>query len=39
MTRFARVLGFARSGKPVVAKVEIIKLGQFRDKLQAAKDS
>jgi tetratricopeptide (TPR) repeat protein len=39
MTHFARALGMARSGKPDLAKGEIAKLAELRDKLQAAKDN
>jgi molybdopterin converting factor small subunit len=34
VTYFARALGAARSGHPDLAKTEIAKLGELRDKLQ-----
>jgi tetratricopeptide (TPR) repeat protein len=39
ITYFARALGAARSGDPEAAKVDIVKLGELRDKLREAKDS
>jgi len=39
MTHFARALGAARSGNPEIAKADIAKLGELRDKLRAAKDA
>jgi tetratricopeptide (TPR) repeat protein len=39
MTHFARALGAARLGKPDVAKGEITKLAELRDKLSASKDA
>jgi tetratricopeptide (TPR) repeat protein len=38
ITHFARALGAARSGNPEAAKADIVKLGELRDKLVAAKD-
>jgi tetratricopeptide (TPR) repeat protein len=38
LTHFARALGAARSGKPDVAKADIAKLAELRDKLRDAKD-
>ena len=38
MTHFARALGAARSGNPAAAKVDIVKIGELRDKLRLAKD-
>jgi tetratricopeptide (TPR) repeat protein len=39
MTHVARALGMARAGKPDLAKAEIAKLAELRDKLQTAKDN
>jgi hypothetical protein len=39
ITHFARALGAARSGNPEAAKVDIIKLGELRDRLREAKDA
>ncbi len=39
ITHFARALGAARSGNPEAAKVDIVKLGELRDKLRDAKDA
>lgn len=39
ITHFARALGAARSGKPEVAKADIAKLAELRDKLREAKDA
>jgi hypothetical protein len=39
LTHFARALGAARSGKPDVAKADIAKLAELRDKLREAKDA
>ena len=39
ITHFARALGAARSGNPGAAKVDIVKLGELRDKLRDAKDA
>jgi tetratricopeptide (TPR) repeat protein len=39
ITYFARALGAARSGNPDVAKADIAKLGELRDKLRDAKDA
>jgi len=38
LTHFARALGAARSGHPDVAKADIEKLAELREKLRAAKD-
>ena len=38
VTHFARALGVTRSGNPEVAKADIAKLIELRDKLIAAKD-
>jgi hypothetical protein len=39
ISHFARALGAARSGKPEVAKIDIAKLAELRDKLRDAKDA
>ena len=39
ITYFARALGAARSGNPEVAKADVAKLGELRDKLREAKDA
>src|SRR5262245_39365233 len=39
VTRFARALGAARSGKPDAAQEEVAKLAELRDKLREAKDA
>jgi tetratricopeptide (TPR) repeat protein len=39
ITHFARALGAARTGNPEVAKVDIAKLAELRDKLREAKDA
>jgi tetratricopeptide (TPR) repeat protein len=39
MTHFARAFGAARSGKPDVAKADIAKLAELREKLREAKDA
>jgi hypothetical protein len=39
ITHFARALGASRSGNPDVAKAELAKLGELRDKLRDAKDA
>jgi tetratricopeptide (TPR) repeat protein len=39
MTHFARAFGAARSGKPEVAKADIAKLAELREKLREAKDA
>src|SRR5947207_12914472 len=39
ITHFARALGAARAGKPEVAKADIAKLAELRDKLREAKSS
>ncbi|MEW6452021.1 MAG: hypothetical protein AB1490_15305 [Pseudomonadota bacterium] len=39
ITHFARALGAARSGKPEIAKADIAKLAELRDKLREAKDA
>jgi tetratricopeptide (TPR) repeat protein len=39
ISHFARALGAAHSGKPEVAKIDIAKLAELRDKLRDAKDA
>jgi tetratricopeptide (TPR) repeat protein len=39
ITHFARALGAARTGNPEVAKADIAKLAELRDKLREAKDA
>jgi hypothetical protein len=39
ITHFARALGASRSGNPDVAKTEVAKLEELRDKLRDAKDA
>jgi hypothetical protein len=39
ITHFARALGAARSGKAEVAKADIAKLAELRDKLRSEKDA
>jgi tetratricopeptide (TPR) repeat protein len=39
ITHFARALGASRSGNPDVAKAEVAKLEELRDKLRDAKDA
>jgi hypothetical protein len=39
MTHFARALGAARTGNPVAAKSDVVKLAALRDKLREAKDA
>jgi tetratricopeptide (TPR) repeat protein len=39
LTRFARAVGAARSGKPDAARADLAELGVFADRLAAAKDA
>ena len=39
ITHFARALGATRTGQPEMAKADIAKLAELRDKLRAAKDA